>query len=185
MNDNSRTSERLWRLLSGLKDAANRFNQSRTKPDPANSFAALAEALDWITKLDSSLDKLFPSRYEVMRGQLSPNILGLRLARNLGHHNVKTVDLVDLTRGVCYPVRPPVCPFELRWKIRKDLPDPDKHDVKFVRPYDSHVAGRLVRETLDEVWAFFDDVLKGHIKFGRQHSAKWLATEEQLSSLAE
>ncbi len=161
MDTNSELPERIRRSASALKDAVNRFQRCRTSPSPADSFAVLAETLDWITKLDNDLYKLCGQTYRSKRDkhQFGKAVVGHRLARDLANHNKSTVDLVIVTQGVRFPVHPPVCPWELKWKIRRDLPDPDKHDRKYAPAFDQYLSAQLVRVTLTEVLKFFQEMI--------------------------
>ena len=162
MKTNSELVERISRSIKALKEAINRLQVCRTSEQPADSFAALTEALDWVTKLDIDLHKLCPETYRQKRDnhQSGRGVLGHRFARGLNQHNERTVDLVNVTRGVQFPVRPPVCPWELQWKVRTDLPYPEKHNLKYVESYDKYLAGRLARETLFGVLEFFEVLVK-------------------------
>ncbi len=162
MDTNFELPERIRRSVSALKDAVNRFEKCRTSQMPADSFAVLAETLDWITKLDNDLYKLCGQAYRSKRDkhQFGKAVVGHRLARDLDQHNARTVDLVNVTRGVQFPVRPPICPWELKWKVRTDLPDPDEHDANYISAYDHYVAARLVRVTFSEMLEFFSEVIE-------------------------
>jgi hypothetical protein len=157
MIQNSKLTERITRSNEALKEAVDRFQGFRTSPSPADSFAVIKEALSWITTLDNDLFKLAGDKYREARDthHFGKGVCGHRLLRDLIEHNQRAVDLVEVARGIQFPVRPPVCPWEFRWKERNALPDPDQHNAKYIGSYEQTVAGRLTRETLFEVATFF------------------------------
>ena len=157
MNLVFQSSERTPRLIKALEEAVMRLDQTRIIPDSSDSFAPLGEALDWTTRLDIDFAELHGDSYRNARDkhELGGVVLGQRFAKNLFHHNSKAMDLVDVVGGIYFPMRFPLCPFELKWKSLANLPKPERRDKLLVDAYVKNVANRLARETLREALAFF------------------------------
>ena len=164
MNSNA-FGERISRSAEALKDAITRFEQSRASRNPADSFAPLGDAVSWITRLDRDLDKAC-SKYRESRDkhEFGQEVPGHRFVRNLLDHDCKTIDLVDVVNGAHFPVRYPVYLFELNWKTLAAAPNLKKTEQLLAESYGKHLTGRLARETLREVLAFFANAIPNFLR---------------------
>jgi hypothetical protein len=158
MNSNPEFCERISRSAEAMKDAINRFEHARASRNPADSFAPLGDAVSWITRLDRDLDKVC-SKYRACRDkhEFGQKVPGHRFVRNLLDHDCKTIDLVDVVNGANFPLRYPVCLFELKWKTLAASSNLKKTEQLLAESYGKHLTGRLARETFREVLAFFAD----------------------------
>src|SRR6266568_7818871 len=120
--------ERLDRLEVGLNQAVVRLHDVRKSSSPRPSFASLGEVLKWVVCLDGWFWETFGEDYQRIRdgdpdGRMIP---ALRHARNLAEHSNDLIDLVDVTKGMQYPIRFPICFHELKWKHADEVPAPTK-----------------------------------------------------------
>jgi hypothetical protein len=144
-----------------LKTLAAGFNKARegletaTRPiDSEASFHSLFEALAWAGAL-----------YDRLKGRhdVSPELKGLWFVRNLVLH--RGADVVFLTMVV--PGSEPgllvlgksalgtVTQWGWQWPPRQLLPKPDS--PRGATEYDSHVAGRIVADTLKVISTYLED----------------------------
>ncbi len=153
------------KLLKALNSAINRFDQSRMSNSPADSFESLGDALQWINTIDNHWIETDGSAYKkrCRSNALGEIILGHRYIRNLLTHSSKTDDLVNIVNGVHYPVRFPVCPFELKWKPFTELPTPRIPNRELAKCYVKHVENNLARETLRKAAEFFRGLLESEV----------------------
>lgn len=144
-------------MIKALDQAVMRLDQTRIVPHSSDSFAPLGEALGWVTKLDNDFVETHGAAYCKTRDnhEFGGVVLGQRFARNLFEHNSQAIDLVDVGGGMCFPMRFPICPFELKWKPLSKLPKPELRKKLVEDAYVKNVENRLARETLREALGFF------------------------------
>jgi hypothetical protein len=83
--------------MQAMHDATDRVNKVPAH-DPARAFAAIGEAVWWITIVSDSLRNANPAKYSRALGLTTPNpddtLLGLRSVRNRIGHQVDLVDFI-------------------------------------------------------------------------------------------
>lgn len=150
-----RSVPRAW-LVAGYTSAHDRYKEASQHPgSPDLLFIPLFEALNWAGALEENL-----------RPHTDPLLWAVRFVRNQVLHqwadavegrNVPFPQVVR-ARGagvgaVSGPIAPPVV-WEWFWLERKDLPTPSR-DPRGARRYDQRLAGKPVREALEELRGIF------------------------------
>jgi hypothetical protein len=84
--------------MRAMRDAVTRVNKIAAADLPSG-FAAIGEAVWWITIASDSLRRTYPDKYHRAIGLVIPNpsdtILGLRSVRNRIGHEVELVDFIE------------------------------------------------------------------------------------------
>jgi hypothetical protein len=136
--------------VGAMQDAVERVN-TVSSSEPHRAFAAIGEAVWWITIVDSTLRSrhrpaydlaMFPSSFP----PIAETIAGLRSVRNrIGHE----VDLVDFIEPVAS--RPDLGDGRItawRWKATRQPTRRDARDLKGHRSYEDALAGRNIIDGL-------------------------------------
>jgi hypothetical protein len=139
-------------LFDGFEQAFARWQEvERATHDPLHTFIPLFEVLEWTACIDE--------RMETKTWLSSPNLRGLRWARNRCHHDwalaleVRSWDEWELRPNM---VRQPGAPDEWTWRERLPEAKPVPTHLRRDEPYyDSHLAGHCARVTLNLVHALF------------------------------
>lgn len=133
-------------MFDGFEQAFARWQEvERATPDPLQTFIPLFEVLEWTACIDK--------RLELKEWLSSPNVRGLRWARNRCHHDwVLALEVRSWDEWKLRPhgVREPGAPDEWTWRERlpEARPAPFRDDEPF---YESHLAGHCARVTLNLV----------------------------------
>jgi hypothetical protein len=132
-------------LVNGFVQAYARFEEVAKQQDPEDAFHALFEVLSWAACVDERLN--FPND--------SPELRGLRFARNRVHHQWANALWLDQS-GLSFPITFPMVFFEWRWRLAVELPEgrasPDE------QPYAQHLQGQPARVTLHFVGGYLRNV---------------------------
>jgi hypothetical protein len=169
-------------LIAGFGAAHYRFAavDGDGKPSSAErAYLALFEALHWVHTLDDRLRRDWPGeRDEHDRWHSAfasgPTIVGLRYARNRVHHQwadaIAGMSIGSFTglRAAAIPDPPFMLPAPRQvsdpvgrrgaWRWVATLPPGDRADPVGEEAYRERLAGRLVRETFDELAILFTSV---------------------------
>jgi hypothetical protein len=138
-------------LFEGFEQAFVRWQGVEQAPqEPAQTFFPLFELLEWATCIHERLEHI----------DWSPDLRGLRWARHRCRHDwamvleVRTREQLRLHPNVDRESVP-----DYEWAWRTALPEATRARYREDKPYyDSHLAGRPARVTLNLVRAFFAEL---------------------------
>lgn len=142
-------------MLRGYGEALARFREAAGGQDPAASFVALFEVVNWAVALDDRcgehwapegqpLGREWPSRLANAEA-----VRAVRFARNRVHHQWAEALELD-TSGARSPLRDPLRSFEWVWRGLNELPStpPDRRDPQGEERYRRLLAGQPAESTL-------------------------------------
>jgi hypothetical protein len=151
--------------ITAMRDATGRLVRV-TERDRPRAFAAISEAMWWVTIVDATLVRYHPDTYdEVMAGQpdaerrlIEGTLSGLRFVRNRMGQHLDPADFIQPAEGRSGPgdggimawtwksvPRPALAPLQPRgqaWEMTR------------YRAYEAQLAGHTVGETFDRAAAF-------------------------------
>jgi hypothetical protein len=158
--------------ITAMRDATGRLVQV-TGRDRPRAFAAISEAVWWVTIVDATLVRYHPDTYDAVlagqaqpeRGQIEGTLSGLRFVRNRMGQYLDPVDFIQPAEG-----RPGAekrdgeagggCVMAWVWKT---VPEPavaslpprgQAWEMTRFRSYEAQLAGHTVGETFDRAAAF-------------------------------
>ena len=151
--------------ITAMRDATGRLARV-TGRDRQRAFAAISEAMWWVTIVDATLVRYHPDTYdEVMAGQpgaerrlIEGTLSGLRFVRNRMGQHLDPADFVQPADGGSGPgdggikawtwksvPRPALAPLQPRGQV---------WEMTRYRAYEAQLAGHTVGETFDRAAAF-------------------------------
>jgi hypothetical protein len=151
--------------ITAMRDTIDRLLRARASDQP-HGYAAISEAVWWVTMVDATLVRYHPDVYDAVlesygeaeRGVIEGTFGGLRFVRNwMGYH----LDHSDFIEPQCTPGSPGAGPIAA-WTWRP-LPEPvlaalpergREWEMTRYREYQARLAARPVGETFDRAAAF-------------------------------
>jgi hypothetical protein len=151
--------------ITAMRDATGRLVQV-TGRDRPRAFAAISEAVWWVTIVDATLVRYHPDTYDAVlagqvqpeRGQIEGTLSGLRFVRNRMGQYLDPVDFIQPAEG--RPGAGEGCVMAWVWKM---VPEPalaslpprgQAWEMTRYRSYEAQLAGHTVGETFDRAAAF-------------------------------
>jgi hypothetical protein len=151
--------------ITAMRDATGRLVQV-TGRDRPRAFAAISEAVWWVTIVDATLVRYHPDTYDAVlagqaqpeRGQIEATLSGLRFVRNRMGQYLDPIDFIQPAEG--RPGAGDGCIMAWVWKT---VPEPalaslpprgQAWEMTRYRSYEAQLAGHTVGETFDRAAAF-------------------------------
>lgn len=150
-------------MVTGYRQAVERFQQAAKGRDPDAAFHPLFEALNWAVSLDERVSAHWAPegqplgwawRERVATGDV---VAAVRFARNRIHHQWSDALRLD-NGGFMLPMTFPLVFFEWVWRDGADLPAAERPDRKGEVAYDRRLTGRAARVTLSELLDAFAEI---------------------------
>lgn len=145
-------------LLGGYQAAGRRFTQARLDRDPAPTFQALFEALNWAVALDDQVRLHWAPAGTPLdwawRDQVDDghHVRAVRFARNRVHHQWADALYLD-AGGFSAPIESALVTHEWKWRPSADLPE--GMGSSGADDYDRHLAGSPARFTIRRIDAVY------------------------------
>jgi hypothetical protein len=144
-------------LVAGFEKARERLEAATRAADDESSFHSLFEAVAWV-------GVIYEHRRVMGRHDIPPELRGLWFVRNLVIHQGADVVLWTMAVPGSEPGRlvpgksalGSVTQWGWQWPPRTLLPEPES--LRGSGEYDSHVAGRIVADTLAVVSTYLEHV---------------------------
>jgi hypothetical protein len=154
--------------IAAMRDTVDRLLRARTSDRP-HGFAAVSEAVWWVTLVDATLVRYHPDAYDAAlashdekeRGVIEETFSGLRFARNWMGYHVDHSDFIQPRYGPASPGQPGYGPIAT-WTWRS-VPEPvlaglpargQEWEMTRYRDYQARLAGTPVGETFACAAAF-------------------------------
>lgn len=159
--------------LTAMRESTGRLLQA-SGWDPAHGFAAISEAVWWVTMVDATLVRYHPDIYgrvlahrdAAERRVTEETFAGLRFVRNRMGYDADPADFIepiDFRPGAAVP--------RIASWIWRSLPEPAlasltpsrrEWEVTRYRAYQAQLAGRPIRETFTRATAFLRQAAEGN-----------------------
>jgi hypothetical protein len=158
--------------ITAMQDATGRL-AAVTGRDRPRAFAAISEAVWWVTIVDATLVRHHPDTYDaVLAGQAQPErglidgtLSGLRFVRNRMGQYLDPIDFIEPAEGCAGPVMGAAdagegCVMAWVWKTVSEPaleslpPRGQAWEMTRYRSYQAQLAGHTVGETFDRAAAF-------------------------------
>ena len=154
--------------IAAMRDTVDRLLRARTS-DPPHGFAAISEAVWWVTMVDATLVRYHPDVYDAALASHGPaerrviegTFGGLRFVRNWMGYHVDHSDFIQPQRGDLDPAGPGDGPIA-SW-IWRSLPEPvlaalsargQEWEMTRYREYQARLAHTPIGETFGRAAAF-------------------------------
>jgi hypothetical protein len=170
--------------IAAMRDTVDRLLRARTSDQP-HGFAAISEAVWWVTMVDATLVRYHPDVYDAALASHGPDerrviegtFGGLRFVRNWMGYHVDHSDFIQPQRGILDPASPGDGPIAT-W-IWRPLPEPvlaalsargQEWEMTRYREYQARLAHTRIGETFSRAAAFLRLASDGSVITRLSHS---------------